>query len=222
MSTFVLLHGAFRGAWAWSEVIPHLEGHDVYAPDLLSAGARYQPGAQPFGLSATIADVVTLFERHRLRDVILAGHSQGGFVARAASQHLADRIAMLAYLDAPVPRHGERAQDLIPPALVGVVLPVVEPASWVAPIGGDPRLTPVPAAIALEPVTLTDPQALSIPERFAFCAHTPPTYPCWNTRARLDATGSAYEVLDADHDAPSSAPDLVARWLLAIASEART
>ena len=40
MTTFVLIHGAFRGGWSWQRVRPLLvaAGHDVHAPSLLGCG----------------------------------------------------------------------------------------------------------------------------------------------------------------------------------------
>ena len=45
MSTFVLVHGAFSGGWAWNKVIPLLEneGHTVFAPDMPGHG-KNRPG----------------------------------------------------------------------------------------------------------------------------------------------------------------------------------
>ena len=31
MTVFVLVHGAFRGGWAWERVVPLLDGHPVLA-----------------------------------------------------------------------------------------------------------------------------------------------------------------------------------------------
>jgi pimeloyl-ACP methyl ester carboxylesterase len=40
MSTFVLIHGAFHGAWCWDKLTPLLEqdGHEVVALDLPGHG----------------------------------------------------------------------------------------------------------------------------------------------------------------------------------------
>jgi pimeloyl-ACP methyl ester carboxylesterase len=36
MSTYVLIHGSWHGAWCWHKIIPRLEaaGHKVIAPDM--------------------------------------------------------------------------------------------------------------------------------------------------------------------------------------------
>jgi pimeloyl-ACP methyl ester carboxylesterase len=38
--TFILIHGAWQGAWAWETIVPRLEalGHDAIAVDLPGNG----------------------------------------------------------------------------------------------------------------------------------------------------------------------------------------
>ena len=45
MSTFVLIHGAFHGAWCWDKVTPLLEqgGHEVVTLDLPGHGEDRRP-----------------------------------------------------------------------------------------------------------------------------------------------------------------------------------
>lgn len=82
-------------------------------------------------------------------------------------------------------------------------------AAWI-----NERLVPQAAAVSMAPVRLDDPAALGLPERYAFCSLTPPGYPCQATRAACDRSGIPYALLDAAHDAPVTAPDAVAAWLL--------
>lgn len=215
---FVLVHGAFRGPWAWDFVRPRLEaaGHEVHTPDLSAPDAT---------LSSCIGILEDLISGRGLARVRLVGHSQGGFVVRAASQHLAFALGELAYLDAPVPAHGQRAFDFRPD---GAPEPAVGWGDVVAPRPLAPgpgvssaqaawineRLVPQAAAVSMAPVRLDDPAALGLPERYAFCSLTPPGYPCEATRAACDRSGIPYALLDAAHDAPVTAPDAVAAWLL--------
>ena len=215
---FVLLHGAFRGPWAWERVRPLLEasGHDVHTPDMSAPEAT---------LASCIRTLADTLDDGNLSDIRLVGHSQGGFIARAASQYLAGAISELAYLDAPVPHHGQRAFDFRPagtpePAVRrGDTVPAspvaegddvsAEDAAWI-----NERLVPQAVAISMEPVALDHPAALALPERFAFCSGTPPGYPCERTRVALDESATPYTLLHAAHDAPVTAPRDVARWLL--------
>lgn len=75
------------------------------------------------------------------------------------------------------------------------------------------RLTATPIAPSFDPVSVGSAGA-ALPRRYVFFARTPETYPCWSTRARLDARGEPYTVLDAPHDAPLTAPGLVLDVLL--------
>ena len=215
---FVLVHGAFRGPWAWDFVRPRLEaaGHEVHTPDLSAPDAT---------LSSCIDTLEDLIVGRGLGRVRLVGHSQGGFVVRAASQRLAFAIGELVYLDAPVPSHGQRAFDFrpdgAPEPAVGwgdVVAPrPLAPGPGVSAAQADwinERLVPQAAAVSMAPVRLDDPAALGLHERYAFCSLTPPGYPCEATRAACDRSGIPYALLDAAHDAPVTAPDAVAAWLL--------
>ena len=215
---FVLVHGAFRGPWAWDFVRPRLEaaGHEVHTPDL---------SAPDDTLSSCIGILEDLIAGRGLVGARLVGHSQGGFVIRAASQRLAAFIAELAYLDAPVPAPGQKAFDFRP---AGAPEPAVRWGEAVAPRPLAPgpgisaaqaawineRLVPQAVAVSMEPVQLDDPAALGLPERYAFCSLTPPGFPGEATRAACDRSGIPYALLDAAHDAPVTAPDAVAAWLL--------
>lgn len=215
---FVLVHGAFRGPWAWDFVRPRLEaaGHEVHTPDLSAPDAT---------LSSCIGILEDLIAGRGLNGVRLVGHSQGGFIIRAASQYLAAFIAELAYLDAPVPAPGQKAFDFRP---AGAPEPAARWGEAVVPrsLGPGPgisaaqaawineRLVPQAVAVSMEPVRLDDPAALGLPECYAFCSLTPPGYPGEATRAACDRSGIPYAVLDAAHDAPVTAPDAVAAWLL--------
>ncbi len=215
---YVLLHGAFRGPWAWDRVRPLLEeaGHDVFTPDLSSPDAT---------LTSCIRVVEDVFSVNGLSRVRLAGHSQGGFIARAASQFLASSIEELIYLDAPIPSHGQRAfdfrpegspepplrrGDLVDPPQLSVGKGIsAEDAEWI-----NRRLVRQAAAISLEKVVLDDPDALALPERCVFFSLTPPGFPCELTRRALEKAGKPYSLLQAAHDAPVTDPTSVADWLL--------
>ena len=51
MTTFVLVHGAFRGGWSWDRVAPLLraEGHAVHAPTLSAAPAGLDADTSSIG-----------------------------------------------------------------------------------------------------------------------------------------------------------------------------
>src|SRR5437870_5935683 len=71
MSTYVLVHGAWHGAWCWKKLTPLLEsaGHRVFTPTLTGLGECADLLSPDVGLSTHIADVGALIERERLSDV---------------------------------------------------------------------------------------------------------------------------------------------------------
>lgn len=218
MTDFVLIHGAFRGAWAWDRVRPLVEdaGHRTFAPDLTDPAAT---------LDSYIAEVAKVFDDNDVTNAVLVGHSQGGFIAKAASEVLADRLQRLVYFDAPVPSHGMTAFDFRlpdtdpPPVERGDVIPArpVEPgngrsagdAAWI-----NERLVGQPVAPSMDRVQLTNPAALALPETCIFFEQTPPGFPCAITRAQLDASGTPYALIDAPHDGIITHPEAVAAHLL--------
>jgi len=116
MATFVLVHGAWHGAWCWQKVIPFLEaaGHEVYAPTLTGLAERASELSPDVGLDTHIRDVVGLLQEKNLHGVILVGHSYGGMVITGVVDQVPERIAHLVYLDTFVPRDGESMADISP------------------------------------------------------------------------------------------------------------
>ena len=69
---------------------------------------------QHIGLDTLIEDVVAVLEFENLRDVVLCGASYGGMPVTGAADQAADRIRLVIYIDALVPRAGQSALDLLP------------------------------------------------------------------------------------------------------------
>ena len=103
MATFVLVHGAWGGAWCWDLLVPDLErrGHRTIAVEL--------PCADPDATFEDYAAVACRSVPDGVDDVVLVGHSLGGHtVARAAMR---GRFARLIYLCALVPEPGRSMLD---------------------------------------------------------------------------------------------------------------
>src|SRR5258706_150527 len=111
MADFVLVHGAWGGAWTWKRVLPALwqTGHRAFAVSLTGVGERAHALSPLVTLETHIADVQAVIEAEELQSAILVGHSYSGMVVTGVAARLADasRLARLVYLDAVVPRPGE-------------------------------------------------------------------------------------------------------------------
>ena len=117
--TFVLVHGAWHGGWCWVRVADRLQaqGHSVYRPTLTGLGERAHLMRADVNLSTHVADIVNAFKYEQLADVVLCGHSYGGFVISGVAEQCAPAIASIVFLDAFVPNDGESMLAITGPAV---------------------------------------------------------------------------------------------------------
>jgi predicted alpha/beta hydrolase len=94
--TFVLVHGAWHGGWCWRRVADLLTnaGHKVFTPTLTGLGERSHLIDAKVNLSTHVTDIVNVLKWERLKDVILCGHSYGGFVISAVAERMEDAIGL--------------------------------------------------------------------------------------------------------------------------------
>jgi pimeloyl-ACP methyl ester carboxylesterase len=112
MSTFILVHGSWHGAWCWYKLVPRLEklGHAVIAPDLPALGRDRTP-VKRVSLAMWREHVCGIVDSVP-GEVVLVGHSRGGIVLNEVAEHRPDRIRSLVYLCAFLLRDGECLFDL--------------------------------------------------------------------------------------------------------------
>lgn len=112
MANFVLVHGAFHGAWCWSQVSQGLEeaGHTVLTPDLPGAGDDRTPQEEVTLASASERVIDAL--RSLDAPAVLVGHSMGGVVITQAAAQAPELVSRLVYLAAFRPVDGESLLDL--------------------------------------------------------------------------------------------------------------
>ena len=111
--TIVLLHGAFQdGESTWKRVAPELEsaGHKVIVVNL---PGRDSDGVDPRSLTTQIyRDAVLKAMSSETDPVVLVGHSFGGITISNVAEAAPDRIKILVYLAAYLPKDGQSLIDL--------------------------------------------------------------------------------------------------------------
>jgi len=112
MSTFVLVHGAFHGAWCWYKVIAGLEarGHRAIAPDLPGHGLDRTP-MEKCNLGLYVSTVVAAIEAEE-EPVVLVGHSLGGLTVTQVAERVPERVRSVVYLTAMLAPDGQNGGDL--------------------------------------------------------------------------------------------------------------
>ena len=107
MVRFVLVHGAFSGAWIWQPLQGLLAaaGHESVAVDLPGLGDDRTPASEVTldSCAARVCDALAVGSRPQ----IVVGHSMGGIVATQAAGRAPEQIAALVYVAAFLPRDGQ-------------------------------------------------------------------------------------------------------------------
>ena len=169
MATYVLVPGAWLGAWSWEPVTEVLrgQGHDVHPVTLTGLGDRADLATPEVDLDTYVADVTGLVEREDLHDVVLIGHSYAGHVVTAVADRIPERIGLLAYLDAGPSPDGAAFMDLQPP-------PSRELIQRLTAEAGEGWRIPMPAWEDLEGVMGASLEGLGPRERDHMRAHAAP------------------------------------------------
>jgi pimeloyl-ACP methyl ester carboxylesterase len=112
MARFVLVHGAFAGAWTWERVIPLLEaaGHTAEAFDLPGSGDDRTP-VEEITLDAYAGRLCEVLGA-RAEPAVVAANSMGGVVVTQAAARCPLWIASIVYVAAFVPQDGQSLLDL--------------------------------------------------------------------------------------------------------------
>jgi pimeloyl-ACP methyl ester carboxylesterase len=107
MSTFLLVHGSWHGAWCWERVVPILESrnHRVVSIDLPGHGDD-RTSIFRITLGQYAAAICRAASAQGER-VVAVGHSMGGFAISRAAVSEPELFSTLVYLAAFVPAPGE-------------------------------------------------------------------------------------------------------------------
>ncbi|MFF7374697.1 alpha/beta fold hydrolase [Streptomyces massasporeus] len=170
MTDFVLVAGAWLGAWAWDEVAGELRGagHDVHA--LTLSGLAERRDTQPAGQQTHVRDIVEEVERLGLRDVVLVGHSYAGVPVGQAAERIGDRLRRVVFVDANVPVDGESFLSAWPSEQVRRTIdaqdgywPPLGPEDYAGQGLTDEQIARIVGATPHPGVTLTEPAVLDRP-----------------------------------------------------------
>jgi len=112
MARFVLVHGAFAGAWIWGPLKGTLTkaGHSVQAFDLPGMGDDHTPLSE-ITLDACAARLCEVLASST-EPAIIVSNSMGGIVATQGAARDAKRVAALVYVAAFLPKNGQSLLDL--------------------------------------------------------------------------------------------------------------
>ena len=234
MKTYLLIHGAMRGAWLWDRLVPLLErgGAVAIACDLPGHAKRSGERAG-VNMSAYIADVASFITARGLNDLILVGHSMSGIIISKLAERMPDRIRHLVYLAAVVPRDGEALIDLLTPErqeslrkLEGKAPELFGPIDALRPsyftdLSGKEQdfylrqLTPQPLAAFFEKTALKQFYDLKLPRTYILGLRDK-ALPPQLTGGFADRLGVLPIEIDAGHDMMVIKPQEVAEVLLKI------
>ncbi|MFI5693855.1 alpha/beta fold hydrolase [Kribbella sp. NPDC051586] len=223
-TTFVLVHGAWHGSWAWERVASrlHQAGARTITPTLTEANSP--------GLDDHVREIVGVLDSAAAEssdedELVLVGHSYGGLVVRQAADQRPELVRHLVLIDGWAGGDGAGVFTLAPAPFVDAIRAMVT-------AGGDERYVPAPAPAAfgitepgdadwlaarLRPQSLrtfTDVSRLTgavekVPGTAIFCR--PQTYPFEQLATDL---GYRTVAVDGPHNVMLTAPDELAALLL--------
>jgi len=238
VAQFVLVHGAWHGAWCWSRVLPRLRaaGHDAHAVTLTGVGDRAHLLSRDIRVATHVADVVNLIVCEELSDVVLVGHSYGGMVITGVADRMQAEhsgvLRHLVYVDGSAPKPGESWSSPHKPEVVaarvaaaeaGGGLAIPQPDASVFGLEGadrdwvNRRMTPQPFGLYRDPLQFDAERVARLPRSFIDCNQ--PAFPNIEPmRKRVrEEPGWNVIVIATGHDVMVSEPAQLSDALLRIA-----
>jgi pimeloyl-ACP methyl ester carboxylesterase len=218
MATFLLVPGAWAGGWVWREVATILRAHDheVFTPTLTGLGERAHLAHPDIDLDLHIQDILGVMRYEQLVRVILVGWSYGGMVITGVAERASERVAQLIYVDGFVPQDGESGLDVVGPDFAQWLTERAQTLGDGWRIPHDPpdadRRTDHPFKTVVQPITITNPAAATIPRTYIRCTQTDFANLPQNA-ARAQAAGWRYRELDTWHEPMWTMPEALAALL---------
>jgi pimeloyl-ACP methyl ester carboxylesterase len=230
--TFVLVHGAWHGGWCWCRVADLLvkAGHRVFAPTLTGLGERSHLLRADINLTTHIADIVNVLKWERLSDVVLCGHSYGGFVVSGVAEKISGAITSIVFVDAFVPENDDTVMTSASPATREHINQVVSRGgTMVGPVPAaafqvnetdrawvDALCTPHPMATLFEKIVLTGARERIAKKLFVRASgYESPSFDAALAKVRGRPTWRAFEVAcghDVMIDMPQGLANILIEW----------
>lgn len=221
--TYVLVHGASQGGWCWRRVSDRLErrGHKVFTPTLTGLGERSHLMSANVNLEMHITDIVNVIKFESLDDIVLVGHSYGGWVISGVAEQMLPVISSIVFLDAFMPENGQKGLDLNserskaeialavskgeisrppPPATVWNVNE--KDRAWV-----DAKQTAQPLGVSFQPIKLTGARDRVAKKTYIRATgYANPVFDKFYAKTKADKSWRTYEVT-CGHDVMIDLPD---------------
>jgi pimeloyl-ACP methyl ester carboxylesterase len=231
---FVLIAGAWHGAWCWAKVAPRLEalGHHVSTPELPATGA------DPADPATVTLDSWASFVADRVarepQPVTLVGHSRGGIVISRVAELIPERLRRLVYLSAYLIPAGQSLaavartdlKSLVPPNMIPAAsghtcnlhAQIIRPALFGQCADSDyeyalARMTPEPLKPLVTPLKVTAQRFGSVPRAYIECLQDRTVTLAAQRRMQADLPCDPVLALDSDHSPFLSHADELARLL---------
>lgn len=232
--TFVLVHGAWHGGWCYSRVrdILTAKGHRVFTPTLTGLGERSHLMSANINLDTHITDVVNVLKWENLDNVVLCGHSYGGWVVSGVAEQMLDRLASIIFLDAYMPEDGDSGQSIGSaftrdgiakakaagaisrpgPTAASFMIASDEDRAWV-----DSKTTEQPLGVSLQPIKLTGARD-RVPKK-CYIRAAPYDNPAFDTYLETCAADPGWTTysLPCGHDIMVDMPERLAEILIEVA-----
>lgn len=174
-STYVMVHGAWGGAWQFKKTAQALamEGHTVYRPTMTGLGERFHLMNDSINLDTHVKDIVNTILFENLNDIVLVGHSYGGMVITAVADSIPERIKKLVYLDAIIPEDGKSASESlgIKDSQMSTAFRIDKTAVipiWVRDTTKTPRDVPHPIGTFTQKIKLKNKKRFDLPTTYIF------------------------------------------------------
>lgn len=230
--TFVLVHGAWRGAWIWRQVADLLtaRGHKVFAPTLTGVGARSHLLGPDINLDTHITDIVNEMKWEDLDDVVLCGHSYAGMVVSGVAEKMSAAISSIVLLDAFVPENGQSLFDLLSQERRDATLALIERGAIVqepipAAVFGvteskrawvDSKCTPHPLRCFMQKIMLTGARERIPKKAYIFASGWDSHFRQFYAQKKAEPSWRTYEVA-CGHDVMVDMPERLAEILQEVA-----